>query len=231
MEMNGIRPSGEGGGSESGLGLGSVAAAAHHAASTVALLVLELTAAERAPTLRRVGVRRAELEGGAAPRAALRHFRVDTSLWRQVKRHGTCGGTTGPAVAWSDWASGPAPQVHPGRRRLRRAARTCGPAAARLRPGCGLAAARLRHGCGTACMSTQVLTAALALSMQDGLVSSRPSTTLARCSAQLFGHVVIMNFGLRVHSPCDAQPGHCSISAPGSTTTSAHDLAHSAFMN
>ena len=92
-------------------------------------------------------------------------------------------------------------------------------------------AARLRPGCGPACTSTQVLTAALALSMQDGLVSSRPSTTLARCSAQFLGHVVIMNFGLRVHSPCDAQPGHCSISAPGSTTTSAHDLAHSLFMN
>jgi hypothetical protein len=99
LEMNGIRPSGEGGGSESGLGLGSVAAAAHHAASTVALLVLELTATERSPTLRRVGVRRAELVGGAAPRAALRHRRVDASLWRQVKRHGACGGTIGPAVA------------------------------------------------------------------------------------------------------------------------------------
>ena len=191
-----------------------MAAAAHHAASTVALFVLELAATERAPTLCRVGVRRAELEGGAAPRAALRHRRVDASLWRQVKRHGT----TGPAVAWRDWASGPAPQVHPGR--LRGAARTGGPAVARL-----------QHGCGTACISTQVLTAALALSMQDGLVSSRPSTTLARCSAQFLGHVVIMNFGLRVHSPCDAQPGHCSISAPGSTTTSAHDLAQSLFMN
>ena len=53
----------------------------------------------------------------------------------------------------------------------------------------------------------------VASSMQRDASSRKPATTEARCSAQLRGHVSSMYFGLRVHSPFDAQPAHCSGSA------------------
>ena len=50
----------------------------------------------------------------------------------------------------------------------------------------------------------------VASSMQRDASSRKPATTEARCSAQLRGHGSSMYFGLRVHSPFDAQPAHCS---------------------
>ena len=49
--------------------------------------------------------------------------------------------------------------------------------------------------------------------MQRDASSRKPATTDARCSAQLRGQVSSMYLGLRVHSPFDAQPAHCSGSA------------------
>lgn len=69
---------------------------------------------------------------------------------------------------------------------------------------------------------------ALAVSMHEARSSSSASWTEARWSAQFLGHESSMNFGFRVHSPCDAHPAHCSISPDASviTTVSAHAFAH-----